>query len=108
MTVSETTSSHFEADYACWCSAGNDPYKPSPMVSFQGIPRFIPSFPTEQQQIMSTGRKSQGRKGACPKVSFESHLAVQQGVVGELPHIDLWVLNGGGVGETLLASVWVK
>ena len=25
---------------------GNDPYKPSPMVSRKGIPRFIPSFPT--------------------------------------------------------------
>ena len=25
---------------------GNDPYKASPMVSFKGIPRFIPSFPT--------------------------------------------------------------
>ena len=27
----------------CWCSAGNDPYKPSPMISFKGIPNG--SFP---------------------------------------------------------------
>ena len=30
---------------------GMTPCKPSPMVSVKGIPRFIPSFPAEHQQV---------------------------------------------------------
>ena len=34
---------------------GNDPYKPYSMVSFEGIPRLIPSFPAEHQQGLGVG-----------------------------------------------------
>ena len=34
----------------------NDPYKPSPMVSFKGIPGFIPSFLAENQQVFHLGK----------------------------------------------------
>ena len=45
---------HFGDGVSGWCSAGNEKWndpKPSPMVYFKGIPRLIPSFPAEHQQV---------------------------------------------------------
>ena len=34
------------------CSCDRQGTRPSPMVSFKGIPRFIPTFPAEHQQVI--------------------------------------------------------
>ena len=39
--------------------SGNDPYKPSLVVSFKGTPGFIPSFPTEHQQASHQTKKKE-------------------------------------------------